>query len=101
MPWTLLIHERVGRGPVPYQHLLAETSALVPPGRAYRRGVEMLAAARRSNGLVPKGDPVDRAIRRGQRQIAMQAMRQMAMNQKIEVYLDEDGVKMVRAGPKR
>jgi hypothetical protein len=100
-PWSIFVDERTARGPVAYLDVLHDAAALVPPGRAYRRGVELLDAARSSQGLpVRKGD-VDEAIRRGQRHIASTSIRQMERNGRIEVYDDDGGVKMVRRTTRR
>lgn len=95
MPWTLYVYERLGLGPSSYLNLLHDAAALVPPGRGYRRGIETLDSARKAHGLTPRRDTTDEAIRRGQRQIAAQSIRQMARNGRIEFY-DDDGVQMVR-----
>lgn len=113
-PWTALLWELVQVGPVPKSLAIARMAALVPPGRAYRKGVAQhewsLAAARlrsksgrRVNDTKTRrrGEEAnkDLRIRQGGDVIAGQAVWTQTRNGHIEEFRDEEGITMLRPGP--
>ena len=113
-PWTDRLREMVLIGPVSVAEAMAEMSALVPPGRAYRDGESQVvwqqshaaskSPKRRANvtpvaPVVPSEEAKDARIRRGARRLAYQAIWHQQRSGHVEFYV-ESGIRMVRLGQK-
>lgn len=102
-PWTKRLWELVQDGPVPKSYAQAKMALMVPPGRAYRfatahnrwkSGAPAAVVAEHSESQK------DRLIRAGGDTIAYQAIWTQLRAGHIEEFLDDDGIAMLRLGPK-
>lgn len=95
-PWTDLVRKRVEEGPVQYDAVLAEASALVPPGRGYRNALAAMESERRRAGatrirtyLDIEGKK-DQRIRYGQRNIVNSIIHNLIARGRLTSYVEND-----------
>lgn len=104
-PWTERLRALVEEGPVPFDKAMAEMSALVPPGRAYRDAERVVEWVRTKHQYKSQRETLSdedrkgQRVRAGQRRIARSAIWTQCHHGRVEEYAEGD-VRMLRKGTK-
>jgi hypothetical protein len=101
-PWTALLREQVLKGPAPYDKVLSEMTATIPPGRAYRdylRKFEWDRERRGTDLAKPMETSKTDGIIRGKVQLAYTAIWSQVRAGRVDVFYDGE-TRMVRVGRK-
>lgn len=104
VPWTQRLREMVRNGPSPFDRVLAEMAAQVPPGRGFRDALSRSDWSRNKRGLEAIERELNETektalIRQGRHRIAYQTIWTQKRAGVVDVY-EDDGVKMVMRGPR-